>query len=314
MTGSLPLDRAMLPQPSFDPPQRETLMSGPLFECRNLTKAFPRFALRDVDLAVPPGAILGLVGANGAGKSTLLKLILGLLAPDAGELRLFGQDARAQGAALRARVGFVQESPTLPPHLRVPELGRLVAPFYPTWDGAMFQRLCGLFELPLKKPFQQLSQGTRMKTALALALSHGADLLLLDEPTSGLDPLVRREVLDLLLEVLQDEGKGVLFSTHITSDLERVADHVAVLKEGRLVLAGPKDEVLESWSLVKGGEELLIGPLKDRCRGGARTELGLTLLCEGPDLALPKEALRERPTLEDLVYFHGRELEAPCSR
>lgn len=159
-----------------------------------------------------------------------------------------------------------------------------------------------------------------MKTALALALSHEADLLLLDEPTSGLDPLVRREVLDLLLEVIQDENKAVLFSTHITSDLERVADHVAILKAGRLVLAGAKDELMESWALVKGGEELLAGPLKDRCRGGERTELGLTLLCEGAEsLArmLPEGAFQERPSLEDLIYFHGRELfqgEVSCSR
>lgn len=289
-----------------------------LLEIRNLTKSYGTFALQNVDLDVPAGTITGLVGANGAGKSTLIKLVLGLLPPDAGEIRLFGQNALPDGRVLRQRVGFVQESPTLFAHLRVPELGHMAAPFYPTWNASTFRRLCDAFELPLTTPFSKLSQGSRMKTALALALSHEAELLLLDEPTSGLDPLMRREVLDLLLAVIQDEGKAVLFSTHITSDLERVADHVAILKAGRLVLAGAKDELLESWALVKGGEELLTGPLSDRCRGGERTELGLTLLCEGAEsLAplLPSQAFQERPSLEDLVYFHGRELtEAPCSR
>lgn len=279
-----------------------------LLEVRNLSMSYGSFALRNVDLAVPSGTITGLVGANGAGKSTLIKLVLGLLAPQSGEIRLFGEPAGS--ATLRSRIGFVQESPTLFGHLRVKELGAMVAPFYPAWNEATFRRLCDLFELPKKTPFQKLSQGTRMKTALALALSHEAELLLLDEPTSGLDPIARREVLDLLLEVVQDERKAVLFSTHITSDLERVADHVAFIKEGRMVLAGEKDELLHSWALVKGGDELLDGPLEARCRGGARTELGLTLLCEGADSLppLPFDALQERPSLEDLVFYHGRPL------
>ncbi len=282
-----------------------------LLEIRNLTKRYGFFALQDVDLEVASGTITGLVGANGAGKSTLMKLVLGLLPPDSGEIQLFGQNALREGPSLRRRIGFVQESPTLFGNLRVGELGQVVAPFYPTWNSASFQRLCRTFELPLRTPFHKLSQGSRMKTALALALSHDADLLLLDEPTSGLDPLMRREVLDLMLEIIQDEGKAVLFSTHITTDLERVADHVAILKQGRLVLAGAKDELLESWVLVKGGDELLASPLRERCRGGERTELGLTLLCEASETIakmLPEGALQERPSLEDLVYFHGREL------
>ncbi|MBK8727432.1 MAG: ABC transporter ATP-binding protein [Holophagaceae bacterium] len=278
---------------------------------RGLAKAFGTFALRDLDLVVPRGAITGLVGANGAGKSTLIKLVLGLLVPDAGEIRLLGEDARAQGAALRARIGFVQESPTLPPHLRIGELGALVAPFYPTWDAPGFRRLVDHFDIPTKTPFAKLSQGQRMKTALALALSHHAELLLLDEPTSGLDPLARRDVLDLLLEVIQDEQKAVLFSTHITTDLDRIADHVAILKAGRLVLEGTKDDLLERWVLVKGGEELLSEPVLARCAGGERTALGLVLLCEdlAPEL-LPEGAILERPRLEDLVAFHGRALSA----
>ena len=289
---------------------------SPALELQGLSKRLGAFALHRLDLAVPQGAITGLVGANGAGKSTLFKLILGLLEPDEGILRLSGEDLRAHGPRLRARIGFVQESPTLPGQLRVPELGRFVAPFYPTWDDAEFRRLIEGFSLPLKTPFAKLSQGNRMKAALSLALAHHPDLLLLDEPTSGLDPLARREFLDLLLDVVQEEHRAVLFSTHITSDLDRIADHVALLKSGRLVLSGAKDDLLEGWQVVKGGEELLDSPLGRAARGGRRTDLGLELLCPAGTSAPPGDTLVARPRLEDLVYLLDRPLEeaVACSR
>jgi ABC-2 type transport system ATP-binding protein len=285
-----------------------------------LHKRLGTFALVGVELRVPRGTITGLVGANGAGKSTLFKLLLGLLAPDRGVIRILGEDLQAQGPRLRARIGFVQESPTLPGQLRVPELGRFVAPFYPSWDEAEFQRLLRAFELPLKTPYGKLSQGNRMKAAISLALAHRPELLLLDEPTSGLDPLSRREFLDLLLEVVQDEARAVLFSTHITSDLDRIADHAAFIKQGRILLAGAKDDLLEDWILVKGGEELLATPLGQRARGGQRTEFGVELLCPAQPRSAVEGALVERPRLEDLLYLFDRSLDstalevAPCSR
>jgi ABC-2 type transport system ATP-binding protein len=278
-------------------------------EIRGLSRSLGGFKLDGVDLAVPAGAITGLVGANGAGKSTLFKLVLGLLEPDAGSIRLFGQDALGDGARLRARIGFVQEAPTLPGHLRLAELGRMVAPFYPTWDPGAWRRLTAAFAIPERTPFAKLSQGNRMKTAIALALAHAPELLLLDEPSSGLDPASRRDFLDLLLEVVQDERRAVLFSTHITSDLDRIADHVAFLKGGRLVLAGSKDDLLAAWSLVRGGPELLEGAAGRSAVGGQRTELGVELLCP----AGTEAPLVERPRLEDLVYLYGRPLDAPAA-
>jgi ABC-2 type transport system ATP-binding protein len=273
--------------------------------CLNLNLG--RFALRDLAFVVPRGAITGLVGANGAGKSTLMKLILGLRQPDSGSIHFFGEDAQTHGPRLRARIGFVQESPTLPMHLRIGELAEVAAPFYPTWNPTLFQRLMELFEIPRKTSFGKLSQGNRMKAALCLAMAHEPELLLLDEPTSGLDPASRRDFLDLLLEIVQDERRAVLFSTHIVSDLDRVADHLVVLKHGRVALAGAKDELLEDWHLVKGGEELL-PVLNGRVRGGQRTELGLELLVKagGP---LPSSSLVTRLRLEDLVDFLDRPLD-----
>lgn len=291
-------------------------MMLPILELHGLSKRFPGFTLGPLDFQLEAGGITGLIGTNGAGKSTLMKLLLGLLPPDEGSFRLFGASSPAEQTAARARLGFVQESPTPYPHLTVKELGRLVAPFYPTWNEARFRGLCERFELPGNKVFSKLSQGTRMKAALALALSHDAELLLLDEPTSGLDPLARRELLDLLLEVVQDEHRAVLFSTHITSDLDRVADRVAFLRNGQLALEGTKDDLLDTWALVKGGPELLRGPAMDRAMGGRRTEHLVELLCRDPERlrhSLPQDTLIERPTLEDLFYFHGRALEEiPC--
>ena len=262
-----------------------------------VTKRLGTFLLDRVTLAVPRGAITGLVGANGAGKSTLIKLVLGLLGPDAGTVTLLGEPA---GARPRARVGFVQETPSLPVNLDLAGLARFVAPFYPTWDPALYQALCRDFAIPPRTGFAALSQGNRMKASLALAMAHRPELLVLDEPTSGLDPLARREFLALLLEVVQDERRAVLFSTHITSDLDRVADHVALLKEGQLVLAGAREELMDAWVLVKGGPELL-GAAHG---GGCRTDLGVTLLCRAGEV--PRGSVAERPRLEDLLYLFGR--------
>lgn len=283
---------------------------SPALTIQGLSKQLGAFSLRDVHLSVERGTITGLVGANGAGKSTLLKLVMGLLSPDAGTLHVFGESLREQGPRLRARMGYVQETPTLPGQLRAVELGRFVAPFFPTWEDAAYQRLLQGFETPMKTPFKQLSQGNRMKVSLALALAHRPELLILDEPTSGLDPLARREFLDLLLEVVQDEGRAVFFSTHITSDLDRVADHVAFLKEGQLALAGAKEELLEAWVLVKGGEELAGIPARVPAAGGRRTALGIELLCRAEAADWPAEAVVERPRIEDLIYFFGRPLES----
>ncbi len=282
---------------------------SPLLQTLQLTKRYPNFTLHPTDFSVEPGTITGLIGENGAGKSTLIKLILGLLKPSGGEIRIFRQVFHNNDHALRTRIGFVQESPGLWPFLTIAEIGKTVAPFYPNWHQTRFKDLCQRFEIPPKTPFQNLSQGNRMKAALAIALSHDAELLILDEPTSGLDPLSRRELLDLLLEVVQDEHRAVLFSTHITTDLDRVADHIAFMRQGRLVLSGVKDEVLEQWRILKGGRELL--NLVPKSKGGSYNDQGVTLLCEASsiqDHETPPNALWLKPKLDDLIYFYDRQL------
>ena len=211
-------------------------MMGNALDLSGVCKSFKGFSLEDVSFQLPKGYVMGLVGPNGAGKTTLIKLIMNLMAPEAGEIKILGLDSRFQEAQAKAKIGFVYDVMPFYPDVSLWNTKRAIAPFYDRWNEKLFLELAGTFELPLKKKVKSLSQGMRTKFALALALSHGAELLILDEPTTGLDPVFRRELLHGLSGLLQDEGKSVLFSTHITSDLERIADYVTFIRDGSVLL------------------------------------------------------------------------------
>jgi ABC-2 type transport system ATP-binding protein len=273
---------------------------------RALCKRYRGFALEDVSFDVPRGTIMGLIGPNGAGKTTLIKLIMGLIRPDAGEIRLLGTDARKSGAVARSRIGFVYETPCFPEDSTLTEIRAAVAPFYARWDQERFAALVAEFELPARKRFKHLSQGMQTKLALAVALSHHAELLVMDEPTSGLDPLFRRALLEKLADIIQDAEVAVLFSTHITTDLERIADYVTFIRDGRLVFSAPKDEVLASWGIVRGGDEILVPETAGLFRGVRRGAYGVEALT--PDViraraAVGRDAVIERATLDDIMVY-----------
>jgi ABC-2 type transport system ATP-binding protein len=275
-------------------------------EIDRLAKSYGDFRLRDVSFSVPRGFIMGLIGPNGAGKTTVIKLILNLLRRDRGEVRVFGRDILAHEVEAKGRIGFVHDTPFFFEHLTLRKLKDTVAPFYRTWDDRAFHRLMEEFNLPLRKRFSKLSRGMKMKFALALALSHRADLLILDEPTAGLDPVFRRELLAKLLSFIQDEGKSVLFSTHITSDLERIADFITFLNQGGIVFSAPKDEILEKWAVVKGGAELLETENRGLFRGLRKREFSVQGLTDNGAEArrrLGKEALIETASLEDIMFY-----------
>jgi len=277
-----------------------------VLELDGLCKRYPGFTLADVSFALPRGYIMGLIGPNGAGKTTTLKLILGLLRRDGGTIRAFGLDPARHGAAVRSRIGFVHDEPHFYRHLTVAANAALVARFYRTWEYETFQRLAVAFELPLDKRFGALSHGNRTKFALALALSHRAELVVLDEPTSGLDPVFRRDLLDTLTELLQDARTSILFSTHITSDLERIADYITLIQNGRIVFSAAKDEILERWALVKGGRDLLARLPRGYFRGIHRGAHGFEALTD--DAAAVRRELGdsvviEATTLDDLVLY-----------
>jgi ABC-2 type transport system ATP-binding protein len=271
-----------------------------------LTKSYPGFRLADVSFTVPRGAIMGLVGANGAGKTTIIKLILNLIRRDSGSVRVFGRDAVAEEKAAKVRIGFVHEAPRMVEDARLRDLAASTAPFYPRWDDGRFRTLMEEFGLPPEKKFKALSHGMKMKFSLALALAHEADLLVLDEPTSGLDPVFRRELLERLSAVIQDEGKSVLFSTHITSDLEATADFITMVRGGRILFSLPKDEIRETWAVVRGGPGLADPALRPRflaLRERPHSWEALTSNIQAVRPVLPAGALAEKASLEDIMLF-----------
>lgn len=200
-------------------------------------------ALDDVSVEVPRGCVFGLVGENGAGKSTLIKHLLGLWRAESGTVRVFGLDPVTEPAAVLARIGYLSEQPDLPEWMRAGELLRYTQAFYPRWDEAYAAQLAGQFGLDVDARVKTLSKGQRARLGLIVAEAHRPDLLILDEPSSGLDPIVRRDILEAIIRTVTDEGRTVLFSSHLLDEVERVSDHVAMLHRGALRLCAPLEDI-----------------------------------------------------------------------
>lgn len=278
-------------------------------ELEGVVKKYKDFRLDGVSFTLPRGFIMGLIGPNGAGKTTVIKLILNLIRRDGGRLQVFGLDAVEAEAQVKARIGYVPDEPQLYPDLLLKDLKQAMAPFYRDWDEQHFQTLVGEFQLPLKKRFKTLSHGMKMKFALALALAHRPELVILDEPTAGLDPVFRRELLDILSGLLQDERIAVLFSTHITSDLERIADYITFLNQGRVVFTSPRDEVFGTWGVVKGGRDLLDAATRSFFTGFRVRECGFEALTSRIPAVRERFGDRvviEQATLEDIMVLTGK--------
>jgi ABC-2 type transport system ATP-binding protein len=280
-----------------------------VLEIENLNKDYGDFRLKDVSFALPQGYIMGLIGPNGAGKTTIIKLILNLLRRDGGNITVFGLDNINHEVVVKSRIGFVHDTPFFYESLTLKSLKATVAPFYKDWDDKLFYRHLREFDLPARKLFRKLSRGMKMKFALAVALSHHADFIILDEPTSGLDPVFRRELLARLSALIQDEKKSVLFSTHITSDLERIADYITFIHNGRIVFSSARDEVLEKWAVVKAGNELLNDDNRKFFKGIRKREFGFEALTSDAAEARRRfvgNAVIEKASLEDIMYYMTR--------
>lgn len=234
------------------------IIPDPVVQMENVVKRYRDFELDRVGFDLARGCITGLLGQNGAGKTTIIRLLLGLIHQDEGHIRLFGQELLPDTAPLlRRKIGVVLDEGYFYDFLTLNQMKQIYAFFFQDWDEASFQKYSDRFQLSLGKKISELSRGMRTKFAISLALSHQADLLIMDEPTHGLDPLVREELLLILYELLQDENKSILFSSHITSDLEKVADYILLIHDGRLLLYQEKDQLLETHCLVRGPARLL---------------------------------------------------------
>jgi ABC-2 type transport system ATP-binding protein len=221
--------------------------SPPIVDVQRLSRHFgSKAALDDVTLAIPRGGVFGLIGGNGAGKTTLIKHLLGLLRAETGSVRVFGLDPVANPVGTLGRIGYLSEDRDLPDWMRVRELMNYTSAFFPNWDEKFAEELRDAFDLDSNAKVKSLSRGQRARTGLLLALAHRPELLVLDEPSSGLDPVVRRDILGAIIRTIADEGRTVLFSSHLLDEVERVADRVAIIHQGRIVLTASMDEIKES--------------------------------------------------------------------
>lgn len=280
-----------------------------VLEVNGLKKAYKqKQVLQDVTFNVYEGCISGFIGVNGVGKTTTIKMLLGLVKPDAGDIKIFGMDLKQNQRKIKERIGIVFDNGYLYDDLTIKDMAKIISSAYKSWDQKVFQDYMERFSLNQKEYIKNLSKGMRMKCALAYALSHHADLLIMDEPTSGLDPQIRRQILQIIQEFVEEEGKSVFFSTHITNDLERCVDDVIMLQEGKVLFQEEKDRLLESHAFVKGNKNWL-----DQENESLFIELnqkgfhfeGLTNEKEKVKKRMP-QALFEKPNIEEIMIAYSK--------
>ena len=273
-------------------------------EIRGLEKHYKGFDLH-LDLDLPKGCILGLIGENGAGKSTTIKAILGMIRPDAGEISVLGHDNSRNFAPVREEIGVVLDEAGLPECLNALQLGRVMAGIFKKWDPAVYEDYLRRLSIPTDKPFKEFSRGMKMKQAIAVALSHHPKLLVLDEATSGLDPVVRDEVVELFSDFTRDEEHAVLISSHIVSDLEKICDYVAFLHKGRLMLCEEKDALREQYGLAQLSKADFAALDAEAVIGQRSTPYGVTAIVRRD--AVPADLALEAVSIEDLFILMVKE-------
>jgi ABC-2 type transport system ATP-binding protein len=284
----------------------------PVLEVKNLKKKFKDFTINNINFTLGKGYIMGFIGPNGAGKSTTIKLIMNLLKKDAGEIKIFGLDNIKHEKEIKNRIGFVFDENYFYEELTVMEMKRIIAPFYKNWNDDVFNKYIKEFSLSPRIKIKELSKGMKMKFSIAVALSHDADLLIMDEPTSGLDPIIRSELLDILTFLIQDDNKSVFFSTHITSDLDKIADYITFINNGNIVFSCAKDDILDKYGLVKGPKEILNADVRKCFIGMKETQFGFEGLAENRKqikMMLKDKVIIDKPSLDDIMLYYAKEVQ-----
>lgn len=277
-------------------------MESNAIEIRGLCKHYKGFSLDNLNLDLPYGCVLGLVGENGAGKSTTIRLIMDALERDGGTVSVLGADNKSKAFLdLKEDVGVVLDETFVPEVINAKQLGKVMAGTYKNWDQAVYDGWIRRFELPPDKKFKDYSRGMTMKLGIAAALSHHPRLLLLDEATGGLDPMVREELLEVFADFAAEDGHAVLLSSHIVSDLERICDYIAFLHKGKLVLCEEKDVLLDKYGILKCSKEQLKNIPEEAVHGKRIGTYGVEALVERE--FMPRDAVVDRASLEDIILY-----------
>lgn len=276
-------------------------------EIKGLVKEYKDFKLDNVDLTLPGGCILGLIGENGAGKSTLIKCLLGIIHKNSGSIRILGRDADTELADIKEDIGVVLDEVGIPDSFRYKHINAVMKNTFRNWDEKMFDDYMEKFKLPKNKKFKEFSRGMKMKMGIAIALSHKAKLLVLDEATNGLDPVIRDEVTDLFYEFTRSEDHSILISSHIVSDLEKLCDYVSFIHKGQVLLNEEKDVLLEEYAIAHCSEEELKELDPTAIRGKKAGKYGVQALVRRD--AVPAGMNLSPVTIEELFIFMIKEID-----
>lgn len=277
-----------------------------ILKVENLTKMYEKFTLNSVSFKLDKGFIMGFIGRNGAGKTTTLKSMLNLVHADGGQVTVLGQDFLTNELSCKQKIGFMFGGIDYYPKVKLKKLTQVVKPFYDQWDDNLFRKYMERFELDPEKRADQLSDGMRVKFALALALSHNAQLLILDEPTSGLDPVSRDDLLELFQELIEDGERSILFSTHITSDLEKCADFITYIKDGEIIASTDKDAYLDEYRIISGTREQLTEKMAGLLIGCKTNSFGFSGMIRKADLPSAAHLAIAPADLESIMIFMER--------
>ena len=275
-------------------------------EVKNLSKSFDHFQLRNITFSLPKGYIMGLIGPNGSGKTTTIKLILNMLERSSGEIKIMGLDNIADEQKAKAELGVVFDTNYFSDDWKVTEVEKSISVFYPNWNSERFAEMLRKFHIVPAKKVRELSKGMQMKLMLACAFSYDAKLLILDEPPSGLDPVSRDELLQILSEYIEDGEHSVLFSTHITGDLERAADYITYISYGELFFSGIKDEFVDMFRIIKGGRNELSADLQAKAIGVRIFPTGFEALVKTEDIGAFPALDIEPAAIDEIVVFTSR--------
>ncbi len=273
------------------------------FEIKDMYKRLDAFELGSINMKLEPGYIMGLVGPNGAGKTTLLLTLLGLYQPDEGSIHIFGYDMKDQEKEAKTRIGFVLDENPFLDYYSAKDNARMYGGYYPRWDQNTFEKYCRQFELNTKKPLKKLSKGNQMKFQLAFALSHNARLLVLDEPTSGLDPVFRRELIEIMCDIISEGDCSIIYSTHLTEELDKIADFITFLYNGKQQFSSSKEELMDQYGLVRGSARDIVALEEQLVVGKRITETTAEALIRKENAVAIDHLTVLQPTIEDIMYY-----------